>query len=63
MTVLKLIGDTFAKQFVLTGQIKNSILAVLFVVAGNLCRQSMLRKAYRSALVMFSLVPALRSAR
>jgi multidrug transporter EmrE-like cation transporter len=44
LAALELIGDTFAKQFTLTGEIKNSILAVLFVVAGNLCWQSMLRQ-------------------
>lgn len=41
---LELIGDTFAKEFAQSGEIKHSILAVLFVVAGNLCWQSMLRQ-------------------
>ncbi len=44
LAVLELIGDTFAKQFALTGQVKHSIFAVVFVVAGNLCWQSMLRQ-------------------
>jgi len=44
LAVLELIGDTFAKQFAVTGQLRHSILAVLFVVAGNLCWQSMLRQ-------------------
>lgn len=41
---LELIGDTFAKQFALTGQIKHSLLALLFVGAGNLCWQGLLRQ-------------------
>ena len=44
LAVLELIGDTFAKQFAVTGEIKNSLLAILFVVAGNLCWQHMLRQ-------------------
>jgi len=41
---LELIGDTFAKQFAVTGEIRNSLFAILFVVAGNLCWQHMLRQ-------------------
>ncbi|HVJ41170.1 MAG TPA: hypothetical protein VM639_06730 [Dongiaceae bacterium] len=44
LAALELIGDTFAKQFAVTGEIRNSILAVLFVAAGNLCWQHMLRQ-------------------
>jgi multidrug transporter EmrE-like cation transporter len=44
LATLELIGDTFAKQFALTGEIKNSLFAILFVVAGNLCWQHMLRQ-------------------
>ena len=44
LATLELIGDTFAKQFAVTGEIRNSWLAILFVVAGNLCWQHMLRQ-------------------
>lgn len=44
LAALELVGDTFAKQFAVTGEIRNSLLAILFVVAGNLCWQHMLRQ-------------------
>jgi hypothetical protein len=44
LAALELIGDTFAKQFAVTGEARNSLLAILFVVAGNLCWQQMLRQ-------------------
>lgn len=43
LATLELIGDTFAKQYAVTGEIRNSLLAILFVVIGNLCWQQMLR--------------------
>jgi hypothetical protein len=39
-----LTGQIFAKQFAVTGDLQNSLIAIFFVLAGNLCWQQMLRQ-------------------
>lgn len=42
--ILELAGQSFAKQFAVSGAIEYSLLAIFFILSANLCLQHMLRQ-------------------